>query len=378
MTTQLDLTTSGRADDPTTVRSPAPVGDSPVDDAALEAFVGRVAGDQTAAYNAVLAYLGDRLGLWRTLASSGPVTSAELSTRSGLSERYVHEWLCAQAASGYVTYDPSGATFTLPPEHALVLADDDSPVASVATFQVIAAVWASVDRLAHAYASGDGVGWHEHDPRLFSGVERFFRTLYRNSLVSEWLPALDGLVDQLEKGIRVVDVGCGLGAATIMLAEAFPASTFVGVDYHDESVRRATSAALEAGVGDRVTFEVGDASTYAGSYDLVFFFDALHDMGDPVGALAHARELLAPGGRVVAVEPFAEDRLEDNLENPVAAVLYAASSCLCVPNSISQGGAALGAQAGSARIIAAFHEAGLADARVAASTMFNLVIEGRG
>jgi SAM-dependent methyltransferase len=372
MTSQLDLTTAGHAVDPTTVSSPTV---APIDEGALEAFAGRVAADQGAAYNSVLAYLGDRLGLWRTLASAGPVTSAGLAARSGLAERYVHEWLCAQAATGYVTYDPTRDTFTLPVEHALVLADDDSPVANAATFEVIAAVWASVDRLAHAYASGDGVGWHEHDPRLFSGVERFFRTLYRNSLVSEWLPALDGLVERLERGIRVVDVGCGLGSATVILAEAFPASTFVGVDYHEESVRRATAAAAEAGVGDRVTFEVGDASSYAGRYDLVLFFDALHDMGDPVGALAHARESLTPGGRVVAVEPFAEDTLEANLQNPVAAVFYAASSCLCVPNSISQGGAALGAQAGAARTIAAFDQAGLVHAQVAAATPFNLVIQ---
>ncbi len=213
--------------------------------------------------------------------------------------------------------------------------------------------------------------------RLFTGVDRFYRTCYRSSLLTEWLPAVDGLVERLQAGIRVIDVGCGLGSATILLAEAFPASTFVGVDFHEESVRRASAAAEAAGVADRVHFEVGDATSYDGSYDLVCFFDAVHDMGDPVGALAHARSVLAPGGQVFAVEPFAEDRLEDNLNNPVAAVFYAASSCLCVPCSVSQGGAALGAQAGPARLTGAFKDAGFGTARVATSTPYNLVIEAR-
>jgi SAM-dependent methyltransferase len=260
----------------------------------------------------------------------------------------------------------------------MVLADDDSPAAGVAVFEIIAAVWASVDRLANAYATGAGVGWHEHDQRLFGGVERFFRTAYRNSLVSEWLPSVDGLVERLQAGIRVLDVGCGLGSATILLAEAFPASTFVGVDYHDESVRRATAAAEAAGVADRLQFRVGDATSYSEEYDLVCFFDAVHDMGDPVGALAHARGRLASGGVVLAVEPFAEDGLAANLANPVAASYYAASSCLCVPNSVAQGGAALGAQAGPEQLTAAFAQAGFTTARVAGATPFNLVIEGRG
>ena len=365
MTTQID-THTGTAE----------VTDS-VDLAKLEDFAGKVAVDRAVAYNGVLVYLGDRLGLWRALASVDNATSAQLAQSSGLAERYVREWLSAQAAAGYVTYDPATSTFALPAEHAMVLADDDSPASGVAGFEVISAVWASADQLAHAYTTGDGVGWHEHDPRLFSGVERFFRTLYRNSLVAEWLPAVDGLVERLESGIRVIDVGCGLGSATIMLAEAFPASTFVGVDYHEESVRRATAAAEAAGVGDRVRFEVGDASSYAGTYDLVCYFDAVHDMGDPVGALAHARSVLADGGQVFAVEPFAGDRLEDNL-HPLGLTYYAASSALCVPNSVSQGGAALGAQAGPARLTAAFVEAGFSTAQVAATTAYNLVIEAHG
>jgi SAM-dependent methyltransferase len=347
-----------------------------VDLAKAEAFAIEVAGHQGAAYNAVLGYLGERLGLWRALAAVPSATSEELAEHTGIGERYAREWLAAQATAGYLTYDPDTAAFSLPAEHAVVLAEEDSPFARIAPYDIIAAVWASVDDLANAYATGEGFGWHQHDSRLFSGVDRFYRTHYRNFLVAEWLPAVAGLVERLERGIRVVDVGCGLGSATIMLAEAFPASTFVGVDYHEESIRRATVAARGAGVADRVQFMVGDASSYAGSFDLACFFDALHDLGDPVGALAHARHLLAPGGQVFAVEPFAEDRLEDNLDNPVAALFYPGSSLLCVPHSVSQGGAALGAQAGPARLLSTFDSAGYASARVAAATPYNLVIVG--
>lgn len=350
---------------------------STIDLAAVEAFAGKVATDAAAGYNAVLVHLGDRLGLWRTLASVDAATSEEVARRSGIAERYVREWLATQAAAGYLTYDAVTTSFSLPAEHALVLADDGSPAALVAEFEVIAAVWASVDQLAHAYATGDGVAWHDHDPRLFSAVDRFYSTLYRASLLSEWVPAVDGLAERLTAGIRVVDVGCGLGSATILLAEAFPNSTFVGVDDHAESIRRARAAAEQAGLADRVTFEVGDASAYAGTFDLVCFFDAVHDLGDPVGALAHARSVLAPGGEVFAVEPYAEDTLEANLANPVALPFYAASSCLCVPHSMADGGAALGAQAGPARLTATFVDAGFPIAQVAARTAYNLVIAAR-
>lgn len=348
-----------------------------LDLAAVEAFVGKVATDTAIAYNSILVYLGDRLGLWRSLGSAGSVTSAELADRSGIAERYVREWLSAQVAAGYVVYEPTTQTFTLPDAHAVVLADDDSPAAHIAGFEVIASVWSAVDDLAHAWATGQGVAWGEHDSRLFTGVDRFYRTFYRASLVAEWLPAVDGLVERLESGIRVLDVGCGLGSATIMMAAAFPASTFVGVDFHEDSIRRATAAAAEAGVSDRVRFEVADATAYDGTYDLVCFFDAVHDMGDPVGALAHARAVLTPGGQVFAVEPAAEDRLEDTVTGPAALTYFAASSLLCVPASVHQGGAALGAQAGPARLLGAFAEAGFPTARVAARTPFNLVLDAR-
>lgn len=348
-----------------------------LDLAKLEEFAGKVSADQAAAYNAILVYLGDRLGLWRTLASVPSASIQELAERSGIAERYVQEWLSAQAANGYVTYDPATEAFTMSVEAASVLAEEESPAALMSGFELIAAVWAAVDKLAHAYTTGQGMAWHEHDPRLFSGVARFYGTMYRNSLLTEWLPAVDGLIDRLETGIRVLDVGCGLGVPTILLAEAFPNSTFVGVDYHEESIRSATAAAQEAGVADRVHFRVADATSYTGEYDLVLYFDAVHDFGDPVGALTHARSVLAPAGRVVAVEPYAEDTFAANLANPIAGVFYVGSSALCVPHSLSEGGAALGAQAGPARLRAAFEDAGFSTADVAIATAYNLVIEAR-
>jgi SAM-dependent methyltransferase len=353
--------------------------DRPVLDlATLEEFAGKVAVDQAAAYNAILVYLGDRLGLWRALGSAGTASADELAERSGIAPRYAQEWLAAQAANGYLTYDAGTESFTFAPEAAAVLAEEESPAAMMAGFELIAAVWTAVDKLAHAYTTGEGLAWHEHDPRLFSGVARFYGTMYRNSLLTEWLPSVEGVIEQLEAGIRVLDVGCGLGVPTIMLAEAFPRSTFVGVDYHEESIQLARAAAEEAGVADRVHFEVGGATSYDGTHDLVLFFDAVHDFGDPVGALAHARRTLAPGGRVVAVEPFAEDTLEANLANPIASVFYVGSSALCVPHSVSEGGTALGAQAGPAKLTAAFREAGFTTAHVAVATQTNLVIEARG
>lgn len=349
-----------------------------LDLAKLEEFAGKVAGDQAAAYNAILVHLGDRLGLWTALASLESATAAELAESSGITTRYVQEWLAAQAANGYVTYDHASESFTCSPEAAAVLAQDESPAAMMAGFEVIASVWADVDKLAHAWTTGEGLAWHQHDSRLFSGVARFYGTMYRNSMLTEWLPAVGGLIERLHSGIRVLDVGCGLGVPTIMLAEAFPNSTFVGVDYHQESIRLARAAAVEAGVTDRVHFEVADATTYGGGFDLVLFFDAVHDFGDPVGALTHARSVLMPGGRVVAVEPFAEDTLAANLDNPMASVFYVGSSALCVPHSMSEGGAALGAQAGPARLTGAFRDAGFTTAHVAVATATNLVIEATG
>ncbi|MDO9486577.1 MAG: class I SAM-dependent methyltransferase [Actinomycetota bacterium] len=344
-----------------------------VDPARVEEFVVKVATDLGTAHNSVLAYLGDRLGLWSALASHPGSTSAQLATRTGLAERYLREWLAAQAAAGYITYEPSTGAFTLPFEHALVLADPDSPVFMAAGFEVVAAVWSTVDHLAHGYATGEGIGWHEHDSRLFTGFERFFRPVYRGALVSEWLTSVPGLVAKLEAGIRVLDVGCGLGTATTLMAQSFPASTFVGVDYHDESVRRARIEANGSGVGDRVSFAVHDATSYAGDFDLICLFDTLHDLGDPVGALAYAREHLAEGGWLVAVEPNAGESLEENL-HPLGLTWYASGHSLCVPNSLDQGGQALGAQAGPKRTLQAFADGGFPSAQLMTQTMLNMVI----
>jgi SAM-dependent methyltransferase len=349
-----------------------------LDGAAVEEFAGRVAGDQAVATNAVLAYLGDTLGLWRALAEVSDASSEELADRTGLAERYVREWLAAQAAAGYVRYAPESRRFTLPAEHAAVLADDDSPAALGGGWEFVAAVWAVTDRLATAYATGTGFGYDQQDPRLATAVERFFRPLYRTSLVGEWLPAVDGLVARLEAGIRVLDVGCGLGTATQLLARHFPASTFTGIDVDAASLRAAQRAAQEAGLADRVTFCRADGQELGGgSFDLVCYFDTLHDMGDPRAALREARDVLAENGLVLAVEPAASDRLEDNL-HPLGLSWYASSATACLPSSLGQPGqTGLGAQAGPARLLDVFADAGFTRTRIAATTAFNLVIEAR-
>jgi SAM-dependent methyltransferase len=349
-----------------------------LDEAAIEEFAGKVAADQAVATNAVLVYLGDTLGLWRGLAAVTDATSQELADRTGLAERYVREWLAAQAAAGYLHYTPGTGRFRLPAEHAAVLADDDSPAALGGGWEFVAAVWAVTDRLASAYTTGNGFGYDDQDPRLATAVERFFRPLYRTSLVQEWLPAVDGLVERLRSGIRVLDVGCGLGTATVLMAEHFPASSFVGIDVHAESLHRAAQAAEEAGLSDRVRFCRADGQEFdGGPYDLVCYFDALHDMGDPRAALREAREVLAADGVVLAVEPAASDRLEDNLD-VLGLSWYASSATACLPSSLGQAGqAGLGAQAGPARLLEVFADAGFPHARTAATTMFNLVIEAR-
>jgi 2-polyprenyl-3-methyl-5-hydroxy-6-metoxy-1,4-benzoquinol methylase len=356
-----------------TVSAPA----SDVDPSLVQSFAMKVAGDHAVASNGALAYLGDRLGLWRALASTASTTSTELAEQTGLSERYLREWLSAQAAVGYVHYDPQTRRFTFPAEHAAVLADDDSPAALAGLYEVTAAIWAGTDRLAHAFATGEGVGWQDQDPRLVTGVERFFRPLYANSLVTEWLPAVPGLVERLQRGVRVLDVGAGLGTATRMMAQAFPASTFVGVDNHEDSIRRATHAADRSGLSN-VTFSTAGATDYSGeAYDVICFFDTLHDLGDPVGALRHARASLATDGIVFAVEPGAGDQLENNL-HPLGLAWYSVSTSICLPGSLSQHGqAGLGAQAGPTRMLEVFAEAGFDVSRLVATTPFSLVYEAR-
>jgi SAM-dependent methyltransferase len=349
-----------------------------IDQAKLEAFMGQAVTDMGAIISAPLMVIGEKLGLYKAMAHAGPLTSAEIAERSGAAERYVREWLGNQAAGGYVTYDPETDRYTLPDEQALALADEDSPFYILGIYDSIASLYADEDRILEAFRSGGGMGWHEHDHRLFRGTERFFRPGYRASLVAEWIPALDGVQEKLERGATVADVGCGHGASTIIMAEAFPNAQFFGFDYHEQSIERAREAAKEAGVADRIKFAVAAAKDYPGSgYDLVCVFDCLHDMGDPVGASAHVLQTLADDGTWMIVEPFANDRVEDNL-NPVGRVFYGASTVICTPASLSQEvGLALGAQAGEARLTEVLKEGGFTRVRRATETPFNLVLEAR-
>jgi 2-polyprenyl-3-methyl-5-hydroxy-6-metoxy-1,4-benzoquinol methylase len=341
----------------------------------LEPLLSIMVNELGAAANATLVLIGDRLGLYTALANDGPLNSQELSKRTGTHERYVREWLSAQAASGYISYDPGSCRFSMAAEQAAVLADPESPVNMAGGFYSIAALFADAPKLEQAFRSGEGVGWGDHNDCLFCGTERFFRPGYKSHLVSEWLPALDGVVDKLKKGARVADVGCGHGASTTIMAEAFPESTFVGIDFHQTSIAHAQSHANGSG---NLSFEVARAQDFFGTdYDLVTVFDALHDMGDPVGAAAHIRNTLKPDGTLMLVEPVAGDRLEDNL-HPVGRIYYAFSTNVCVPCSLGQEvGAALGAQAGEVRLREVLDEAGFTRVRRAADTPFNMILEAR-
>ncbi len=349
-----------------------------VDETKLNDFMGKMVNDLGAAANAPLVLLGDKLGLFKALAEAGPLSSADLAQRTGTAERYVREWLAAQAASGYVDYDPASDRYAMGPEQAMALADEHSPVFLAGIYDSLYAMMVDEPTIREAFRTGRGVGWHEHNPCLFSGTERFFRTGYQAHLIQEWLPALEGVVDKLTRGATVADVGCGHGASTILMAGAFPNSTFVGFDYHDASIARAREAAREAGVAERVRFEVAAARDYPGDrYDLVTFFDCLHDMGDPAGAAAHVRETLASDGTWMIVEPYAGDRLTENL-NPVGRLYYAASTMLCTPASLSQEvGLGLGAQAGEARLRDVVTQGGFTRFRRATETPFNLILEAR-
>jgi SAM-dependent methyltransferase len=349
-----------------------------VDPQKLEAFVFRAVEEVGATLNAALVVMGDKLGLYRALAGAGALTPVELARRSGVSERYVREWLNAQAAGGYVEYDPTDGTYALPPEQAMAMTDEASPAFLPGFFQLALGTVSDSPRITDAARSGDGFGWHEHNHDVFDGCERFFRPGYNANLIPSWLPALDGVVAKLEAGAKVADVGCGHGSSTILMAEAYPNSTFVGSDYHEGSIETARRRAAEARVADRVSFVTGPADSDNGDgYDLVTMFDCLHDMGDPVGAARQVRRSLAPDGTWLIVEPMAGDRTEDNL-NPVGRAYYGFSTFLCTPASLSQDvGLALGAQAGEARIGDVVQAGGFTRFRRAAETPFNLVFEAR-
>jgi SAM-dependent methyltransferase len=349
-----------------------------IDMAKLEAFMGQVVTDMGAVISAPLMVIGEKLGLYKAMAGAGPLSSVEVAERTGVAERSVREWLRNQAAGGYVTYDAESDRYTLPDEHAMALADEESPVYVLGAFELIASLYADEDQITEAFRSGKGMGWHEHDHRLFLGTERFFRPGYKAHLVAEWIPALDGVAEKLERAARVADVGCGHGASTILMAQAFPNSTFVGFDYHDGSIEQARLRAADAGVAGNATFETAAAKDFPGNdYDLVCMFDCLHDMGDPVGAAKHVRETLADDGTWMIVEPFANDSVEDNL-NPVGRVFYGASTVVCTPASLSQEvGLALGAQAGEAQLTDVIKQGGFGNVRRATETPFNIVLEAR-
>ncbi len=353
--------------------------DTPViDRTKLDAFIARAIGDLSAGYGGVMVSLGMKLGLYKAMAGAGPISPKELAARAGCAERYVNEWLNAQAAGGYVGYHAISDTYELSPEQAMVLADEDSPVFIPNAWQVPASMWFDEDKAIEAFRTGKGVAWGDHDGRLYCGVAAFYRNAYRGSLVPEWLPALDGVVARLEAGIDVADVGCGHGHSTLLMGEAFPNSRFHGFDAHAASIEEARRNAADAGLSERVTFDVARATDYPDKhYGLICFFDCLHDMGDPVAAARHAARALAPDGTVMLIEPFANDRVEDNM-SPVARIYYAASTTLCCAHAISEGGhLVLGAQAGEARLAEVFRKAGFTHFRRAAETPFNLILEAR-
>ena len=348
-----------------------------IDEAKLNAFMGNFVHDFGAALHAATVVVGDQLGLYKALAAA-PLTTEALAKKTGTDARYVREWLSAQAASGYVQYDAATQHFSLTEEQAFALAVEGSPAFIPGAFQIVMAQFKAVPKIVEAFKNGQGLGWHEHDAALFHGTERFFRPGYTANLVDSWIPALDGIEARLKAGAHVADVGCGHGASTLIMAAAYPNSTFVGYDYHEPSIRYARDAAKKAGVADRVDFEVAKAKDYPGKdYDLVAVFDCLHDMGDPIGASAHVRASLKPDGAWMIVEPFAHDHLEMNL-NPVGRIFYSASTFICTPASRAQEiGMCLGAQAGEARIREVVTQGGFRHFRRATETPFNLVYEAR-
>ena len=344
----------------------------------LDALVGRLFGDLAAGYGGVMVSIGDKLGLYRAMAGRGPLSSQEVARRSGCSERYVREWLNSQVAASYVDYHASSKTYELTPEQAVVLADVSSPAFMPNAWQVVASMWADEPKSRAAFKDGRGVGWGEHDERRFCGVAAFYRNAYSASLVAQWLPALTGVTVKLAQGAQVADVGCGHGHSTVLMAKAFPESHFWGFDVHEGSIATAHQVARDAGVEDRVTFEVAEATTYAErGYDLICFFDCLHDMGRPVDAVRHAASALAKEGTLMLIEPFAGDHVEDNI-NPIGRLYYAASTTMCCAHAMSENGThVLGAQAGPSQLEAILKSAGLGTVRRAVETPFNLIIEAR-
>ena len=349
-----------------------------IDEGKLNAFIGQMLSDLGGASSIAMVRLGDTLGLYRAIHANGPMTSMELAKAAKVDERYLREWLSHQAASNYLFYDPATAKFAMPPEQAMVFANEESPVYMMGGFDLMAAMLDNQPKVQAAFKSGAGVAWGDQAGCMFCAVARFFRPGYHNNLVSSWLPALDGVVKKLEAGARVADVGCGHGWSTVLMAKAFPKSQFFGYDFHPDSIRDATAHAKDHGVAANAHFAVGLAKDYAGKdFDLVTCFDCLHDMGDPAGAAAHIRQSLKSDGTWMIVEPMAGDTLQQNL-NPVGRLFYAGSTMICLPTSRSQEvGAALGAQAGEAKLRETIQSGGFSKVRRAAETPFNMILEAR-
>jgi SAM-dependent methyltransferase len=348
-----------------------------IDETKLNDFLGKVVGDLGGYAGVLMAYVGDRLGLYRAMAATDSVTSEELAAQTGTAERYVRDWLVNQAAGGYVAYDAETGRYRLPAEHAVALTDESSPAFVGGAFQVFSAIAPSVPRILDNVRTGRGMSWGEHHPDLFEGTERFFKPGYVGNLVSAWIPALEGVQDKLEAGASVADVGCGHGASTIVMARAFPNARFVGYDYHEPSIERARQAATDAGVADRVRFEVAESTDFPGSgFDLIAFFDCLHDMAAPERAARRAYDALKPGGTVLLVEPMAGRTVEENF-NPVGRVFSAASVMVCTPNAIAGGGTGIGTIASDDDEAKLFEAAGFASFRRATETPFNRIFEAR-
>jgi len=348
-----------------------------IDEEKLQAFLGKVVTDIAAAYSAPLVLMGDRLGLYQAMASGKPVTSQELATRTGLHERYVREWLLNQTASGYIEYDPASERYTLPPEHAIALIDTSSPAYVGGLFYTVEAGLKAQDRIARSFRTGDGLAWGEQAPELYPAIDRTFRPGYAANLVQSWIPALDGMQERLQAGAKVADVGCGYGASTVLMARAFPNARFYGFDPHAPSIEAARRSAEKAGVADRVRFEVASAQDFPGKdYDLVAFFDCLHDMGDPIGAIAHTAQALSPDGTVLLVEPMAAETIEGSV-NPLARAFTAGSIFMCTPNAIATGDIALGNQVPEQTLREIVQSGGLSQFRRATETPFNRIFEAR-
>lgn len=349
-----------------------------VDSSKLDAMIGRAIADISAGYGGVMISIGHRLGLYKAMAGAGPLTSREVADRAECAERYVREWLNSQVAGGYVTYHAISKCYELTPEQAFVMADENSPVFIPNAWSVPASMWADEMKAVEAFRSGKGIPWGDHDGRLYCGVAAFYRNAYRGSLVPEWLPALDGVVEKLKAGAAVADIGCGHGHSTTLMAQAFPKSRFHGFDVHRESIAEARTVAAEAGVARTTNFTAARADDYPGTgYDLICFFDCLHDLGNPAAAAAHAAKAIARDGTVMLVEPFANDKVEDNI-SPVGRLYYAASTTICCAHAISEGGhMVLGAQAGETRLTDVFRKAGFTRIRTALTTPFNLIIEAK-